>query len=91
MPHIKKTKNLQKKMSAFEQACRAAGLKLTHQRLEIYRELAMSSDHPSAESLYKRLKKKLPTISQDTIYRTLSTLEEKKYRPWIAKRDSRRR
>ncbi|NOQ45940.1 MAG: transcriptional repressor [Desulfobulbaceae bacterium] len=53
------------------------GLKLTHQRLEIYRELAMSTDHPSAETLYKRLKKKLPTISLDTIYRTLSTLEEK--------------
>ena len=74
---MKETENLQKKMRAFEQACRAAGLKLTHQRLEIYRELAMSTDHPSAESLYKRLKKKLPTISLDTIYRTLSTLEEK--------------
>ena len=77
MPHMKETENLQKKMRDFEQACRAAGLKLTHQRLEIYRELAMSTDHPSTESLYKRLKKKLPTISLDTIYRTLSTLEEK--------------
>ncbi|MEA3546759.1 MAG: Fur family transcriptional regulator, partial [Thermodesulfobacteriota bacterium] len=65
-------------MRSFEQACRAAGLKLTHQRLEIFRELAISTDHPSAETLYKRLKKRLPTISLDTIYRTLSTLEEKK-------------
>ena len=78
MPHMKETENLQKKMRDFEQACRAAGLKLTHQRLEIFRELAMSTDHPSAETLYKRLKKRLPTISLDTIYRTLSTFEEKK-------------
>ena len=69
-------KDLQKKMTDFEKACRGAGLKLTHQRLEIYRELAMSTDHPSAETLHKRLKKKLPTISLDTIYRTLSTFEE---------------
>ena len=69
--------DLQKKMTDFEDACRGAGLKLTHQRLEIYRELAMSKDHPSAETLHKRLKKKLPTISLDTIYRTLSTFEEK--------------
>jgi len=74
---MKKTENLQKKMTDFENACRGAGLKLTHQRLEIYRELAMSKDHPSAETLHKRLKKKLPTLSLDTIYRTLSTFEEK--------------
>lgn len=66
---------LQKKFVAFEEACRAAGLKLTHQRLEIFRELAMATDHPSAEALYKRLKERIPTISLDTIYRTLSTFE----------------
>ena len=57
----------------FEHACRVAGLRLTHQRLEIYRELALSGDHPSAETLHQRLRKKVPTISLDTVYRTLAT------------------
>lgn len=67
--------SLQKKLADFEHACRSAGLKLTHQRLEIYRELALASDHPAAETIHKRLKERLPTISLDTIYRTLTTFE----------------
>ncbi len=52
---------------------RNAGLKITHQRIEIYKELLNSKDHPTAEMLYNRLLKKLPTISLDTVYRTLTT------------------
>ena len=59
--------------TAFEQACREAGLRLTHQRLEIFRELAAAKDHPSAETLHQRLRRKIPTLSLDTVYRTLTT------------------
>ena len=51
------------------------GIKLTHQRLEVLREISGACDHPSAEELYRRIRKRLPTISIDTIYRTLGTLE----------------
>jgi Fur family peroxide stress response transcriptional regulator len=71
-----KTKTLSEKMTDFENACKQAGLKITHQRLEVFRELAGSLDHPSAETLFKRLQKKLPTISLDTVYRTLGTFEQ---------------
>lgn len=57
-------------------ACRALDLKLTHQRLEIYRELASSKDHPTAEILYKSLRKSMPSLSLDTVYRTLATFKE---------------
>lgn len=57
---------------AFEKACRDAGLRLTHQRLEIYRQLATSTDHPSAETLHQRLRRDNPTLSLDTVYRTLA-------------------
>jgi Fur family transcriptional regulator, peroxide stress response regulator len=67
---------LQEHLSAFEAACRRAGLKLTHQRLEIYRELAASTDHPSAEVLHRRLIKKIPMLAMDTVYRTLRTLSQ---------------
>jgi len=58
----------------FELACRKAGLKRTPQRLEIYRELLLSQDHPTAEALHRRLREKLPSVSLDTVYRTLATL-----------------
>ena len=63
-------------MEQFVTACREVGLKVTHQRTEIYRQLVNQPDHPTAEILYKRLLPTLPTISLDTVYRTLTTLEE---------------
>ncbi|MCF6178935.1 MAG: transcriptional repressor [Geopsychrobacter sp.] len=64
---------LKQQLSAFEDACRKAGLRLTPQRLEIFRELAKAADHPSAETLHQRLVKGMPTLSLDTVYRTLGT------------------
>jgi Fur family peroxide stress response transcriptional regulator len=66
---------IQESLAAFESSCREAGLRITHQRLEVYRELAMAEDHPTAEVLYQRLRRNLPTISLDTVYRTLATFE----------------
>jgi len=68
--------DIKNKLGDFEESCRGAGLKLTHQRLEIFRELAMASDHPSAEILHKRLQQRLSTLSLDTVYRTLATFEK---------------
>ncbi len=67
---------MQEKLDNFERVCREAGLRVTHQRIEIFRELSECKDHPSAEALYKRMQKKMPTLSQDTVYRTLATFEE---------------
>jgi len=67
---------LKQMLDQFVTACRKAGLKVTHQRTEIYRHLLLIADHPSAETLHKRLLPALPTISLDTVYRTLTTLEQ---------------
>ena len=64
------------KLTAFVERCRKEGLKATHQRTEILRELARTGDHPDAETLYARVRKRIPAISLDTIYRTLRLLEE---------------
>jgi len=66
---------LQEKLKKFEQLCRENGIKLTHQRMEIFREVVSSDSHPSVEEIYNKLKSKLPMISLDTVYRTLSTFE----------------
>ena len=59
------------RMKRFERVCREAGAKLTHQRLEIFREVAKTLDHPDAETIYQRVRDRMPTVSLDTVYRTL--------------------
>jgi len=76
MPETELSNSIQHMMTDFSAACRAAGLKLTHQRYKIYLELLQSSDHPAAEVLHKRLLLKMPSMSLDTVYRTLGTFEQ---------------
>jgi Fur family peroxide stress response transcriptional regulator len=63
-------------VQSFKNTCRQAGLKVTPQRLEIYRELCDTTEHPSVDAIFQKVRDRLPTISLDTVYRTLSTLEE---------------
>ncbi|MBU2591277.1 MAG: transcriptional repressor [Nitrospinae bacterium] len=73
---MNKNERVEDSVERFKSSCLEAGLKLTHQRIEIYRELASIKTHPNAETLYKQLKKKMPTISLDTVYRNLSLLSD---------------
>ncbi len=66
---------LDARLRAFADTCRSKGLKATHQRMEIFRELAGCKEHPDAETVYRRVSRRVPSISRDTVYRTLSTLE----------------
>ena len=68
--------DLRGKLERFESTCREAGLRFTHQRTEIYRELARACDHPSAEMIFQRVRQRIPMISLDTVYRTLMTFEQ---------------
>ncbi len=67
---------LQKKMNHFQNRLRRSGLKLTHQRLEIFHEVAKSVDHPDAETIFKGVRERVPTVSLDTVYRTLWLLHD---------------
>jgi Fur family transcriptional regulator, peroxide stress response regulator len=62
---------LNQRVDHCKQGLRRSGVKLTHQRLEIFRELAKSLDHPDADTIYRSVRKRIPTISLDTVYRTL--------------------
>lgn len=53
---------------------RAAGGKLTPQRLFLFRALEHAHSHPSAEDLYEEVRADLPTLSLGTVYKTLSEL-----------------
>ncbi len=67
---------IERRMERMAQTCRDGRLKLTHQRMEVFRELAGAEDHPDAETIYQHVRRRVPAISRDTIYRTLATLEE---------------
>ncbi|WP_027369220.1 Fur family transcriptional regulator [Desulfocurvibacter africanus] len=62
---------IEERMHALLQACRDAGARLTPQRIEIFREVAGSEEHPDAEMIYQRVRERLTTVSLDTVYRTL--------------------
>jgi len=66
----KKTDN---SLELFYTRCRENGLKVTPQRIAIYKKLIQSEKHPTAEQLYKIVKKRFNNISLDTINRTLIT------------------
>ncbi len=65
-----------RRVERFKDVARQSGVKLTHQRLEIFRKVAASVEHPSAEAVLKALKPRMPTVSLDTVYRTLWLLSE---------------
>ena len=67
---------LERRLERFQATARKKGIKLTHQRLEIFREVAASLEHPDAEAIYKALHPRLPTVSLDTVYRTLWLLND---------------
>jgi len=64
------------RLERFMATAKAAGVKLTHQRLEIFRELATSEGHPDADTLYRAVQRRVPTVSLDTVYRTLWMLHD---------------
>ena len=51
-------------------------LKLTPQRLAVYKYLMSTNEHPSAEVIYTALQDEYPTMSLATVYKALKTLAE---------------
>ena len=51
-------------------------LKLTPQRLAVYKYIMNTKEHPSAETIYKSLHTEYPTMSLATVYKAIKTLVE---------------
>jgi Fur family peroxide stress response transcriptional regulator len=74
---VKRTPDELKKMiAAFEAVLRREGIKVTPQRLEIYRRTAETADHPDIESIHRAVRRTMPHISLDTVYRALALFAE---------------
>ena len=57
-------------------ALKAHDFRLTPQRVELVRLISVSDGHPSASQFYEQIKKKFPTMSHATVYKTLALLKE---------------
>jgi Fur family transcriptional regulator, peroxide stress response regulator len=57
-------------------ALKERNFRLTPQRVELVRLIAVSEGHPSASQLYTKIKLQFPTMSHATVYKTLSMLKE---------------
>jgi Fur family peroxide stress response transcriptional regulator len=55
---------------------RERDFRLTPQRVELVRLIAVSEGHPSAAQLYAKISTQFPTMSQATVYKTLALLKE---------------
>ena len=63
-------------VSGLEEKLRQKNLKITPQRLEILRAIQNTPDHPCAEAIYHKVKRRYPAVSLGTVYKTLDTLVE---------------
>lgn len=64
----------ERRVALYVRALRDCGLRLTHQRLEVARQIAADDTHPDVESVYHGVRHRVPTISLDTVYRTVGAL-----------------
>ena len=67
---------IERRLEQLRTALRRSGVKLTHQRLEIFRAIASRVDHPGVDAVFQAVKDRLPTVSLDTVYRTLWLLND---------------
>jgi Fur family transcriptional regulator, peroxide stress response regulator len=68
---------VERRVQLLSQGIRGAGLRLTHQRSEILREIAADETHPDVERIFHAVRRRVPAISLDTVYRALSALTER--------------
>jgi Fur family transcriptional regulator, peroxide stress response regulator len=67
---------IERRLELMKDALRGSGMRLTHQRIEVVREIAAADDHPDVERVFRKVRTRVPTISLDTVYRTVATLVE---------------
>jgi len=67
---------VEQRLEHLKAVAKEAGVKLTHQRLEIFRELAATEEHPDADTIFRAVQQRMPTVSVDTVYRTLWMLHD---------------
>lgn len=64
------------KLLEFITNCKKRGIKITPQRLAIYKILATKSKHPTINEIYEGIKMDYPSLSLNTVYKTIQVFIE---------------
>lgn len=65
------------KLELIKNRLKSKKIKPTYIRLKILDYLETNKTHPTAEEIYKKLEKEIPTISRTSVYNTLNVFHEK--------------
>jgi Fur family peroxide stress response transcriptional regulator len=63
-------------VAEFLTGCKKMGVKVTPQRIAIYKILAAKAKHPTISEIYEEIKKDYPSLSLNTIYKTIQLFIE---------------
>jgi len=63
-------------LDVFYKLCKQNKLKITPQRIEVYKTLVSCIEHPSTDAVFRKVKQVLPNISFDTVSRILNTFND---------------
>ena len=64
------------RLRLFRKVCGGRGSRITSQRRQVFREVAGTDEHPDADAILRRVCKRVPKISLDTVSRILCRLED---------------
>lgn len=67
---------IQSRIDCFRETCREEGLRLTPQKQEIFRILASTVSHPTAQEIFEEVRQAFPKISFATVYDNLRKFKE---------------
>ncbi|MFT7183764.1 MAG: Fur family peroxide stress response transcriptional regulator [Oceanicoccus sp.] len=67
---------IQSRINYFRETCRREGQRLTSQKQEIFRVLASTVSHPTAQEIFEEVQKAFPKISFATVYDNLRKFKE---------------
>lgn len=67
---------LRERLDECAAALREAGVRVTPQRLAIFEAAVHAAGHPDVETVFGAVRRRLPTVSLDTVYRTLHLFAE---------------
>lgn len=63
-------------VDTFPAYCREKGLKCTAQRLAVFSVLFGRRTHPSVDEVWKGVRRSVPTVTRDSVYRILNEFSE---------------
>ena len=71
---LAQNKNAEERLGRLREKAERKGLRMTPQRTMLLRVLARAAHHPTAEQLYRGVRRVLPSVSPATVYRNVQML-----------------